>query len=99
MPLIRTKLLPVTKTKGTRVKAYYQEETITIGYSYSRELDNLEHNHRRAYIALMNKLEFEWFDWIIQSERLNTMEFVHIWSNQVEDDKVDNLPEILKPQA
>lgn len=80
MPLIRTKLLPTTRTKGTRIKAYYQGQCITIGYSYTGKTE-LESNHRRAVLAILDKLGLNWFDMYIQTNRLNDWEFVHTWSN------------------
>ena len=80
MPLIRTKLLPVTNTKGTRIKAYYQGLSVTIGYSYTGKTE-LESNHRRAVLAMLDKLGLDWFDLYIQSDKLNNWEFVHTWSN------------------
>lgn len=90
MPLIRTKLLPATNTKGTRIKAYYQDETVTIGYSYTGNPE-LESNHRRAVIAMLDRLKLDWFDLYIQSNKLNNWEFVHTWNGE--------RPEFLKPQA
>lgn len=90
MPLIRTKLLPATDTKGTRIKAYYQGQSVTIGYSYTGNPE-LESNHRRAVIAMLDKLGINWFDMHIETNRLNNLEFVHTWNNEQS--------EFLNPQA
>lgn len=90
MPLIRTKLLPATQTKGTRIKAYYQGGSIMIGYSYTGETE-LESNHRRAALAMLDKLGLSWFDLYIETNRLNNREFVHTWNNEE--------AEFLRPQA
>jgi len=85
MPLIRTKLLPATSTKGTRIKAYYQDQTVTIGYSYTGNPE-LESNHRRAVIAMLNKLGIDWIDLDIITEELNDFEFIHVWKEGEEHD-------------
>lgn len=90
MPLIRTKLLPATDTKGTRIKAYYQGQSVTIGYSYTGNPE-LESNHRMAVIAMLDKLGLNWLDMHIETNRLNNLEFVHTWN--------DEGSEFLKPQA
>lgn len=90
MPLIRTKLLPATTTKGTRIKAYYQEQSVTIGYSYTG-MNELVLNHRRAVLAMLDKLGLNWFDVHIETNRLNNWEFVHTWNSEGS--------EFLKPQA
>ena len=91
MSLIRTKLLPATRTKGTRIKAYYLGLSITIGYSYTG-IPELSSNHRRAAIALLDRLKLPWLDWSIESEQLNNLEYVHIFKAPLE------IPEFLKPQ-
>lgn len=101
MALIRTKLLPATQTKGTRIKAYYQGRSITIGYSYTGNPE-LESNHKGAMIALLDKLGFDWIHMYTQTERLNDLEYVHIWEKPKESNSLDiggNFPEVLKPQA
>lgn len=90
MPLIRTKLLPATDTKGTRVKAYYQEQSITIGYSYTGK-NELESNHTRAALAMLDKEGLDWFNMHIETNRLNNLEYVHTWN--------DEQSEFLKQQA
>ena len=81
MPLIRTKLLPATNTKGTRIKAYYQEQSVTVEYSYT---SNLENNHVISATVMLDKLGMDWLSLGIQTERLNDFEFVHIWSNSID---------------
>lgn len=99
MPLIRTKLLPATNTKGTRIKAYYGDQDIIIGYGYNGGLDNLVNNHKRTVIALLDKVSINWADLNIHSERLNKMEYVHIWDAESKQDNSNELPEFLTPQA
>ena len=94
MPLIRTKLLPATKTKGTKIKAYYQEQSVTRPYNYSF---SVRLNHKHTCIALLDKLGFKWVNWGILSEQLSPLEYVHVWNTQNKTDST--LPECLKPQA
>lgn len=90
MPLIRTKLLLATGRKGTRIKAYYQGLSVTISYSYTGK-NELVSNHRRAVLAMLDKLGLNWFDMHVETNRLNNLEFVHTWN--------DEGSEFLKPQA
>jgi len=92
MPPIRTKLLPATKTKGARIKAYYQDSSLTIGYSYTG-YPELSSNHRRAALAILNRLKLPLLYLGLESEQLNSLEFVHIFKAPFE------IPEFLKPQA
>lgn len=52
---ILVKYLPVTDCKGSRMKAYYNKESITIGFDSSLDFDG---NADKACLALIKRLGF-----------------------------------------
>ena len=52
---ILVKYLPVTDCKGSRMKAYYNGESITIGFDSSLDFDG---NADKACLALIKRLGF-----------------------------------------
>jgi len=56
---IQTKYLGPTNSRGSRVKAYCQAGSITVGWLY--DLESKE-NHKRAVLELIKKLD--WADWV-----------------------------------
>ena len=55
MQAIRTKYLPATHTKPSRIKAECEAGTITISYDYSLNIDQL---HQKAAYMLLEKLKW-----------------------------------------
>lgn len=55
--IIKTKFLPVTNTRGARIKATCQAGSITIGYTYDLSGGDA---HWMAARALIDKLGLKW---------------------------------------
>lgn len=56
MQAIKTKYLPATNTKPSRIKAECEAGSITISYDYSLNIDQL---HQKAACMLIEKLEWK----------------------------------------
>lgn len=92
MQAIKTKYLPATNYKGSRIKAEYYDGSIVISYDYSMSIVDL---HRLAATKLIAKLG--WGMPILHTGELKDG-MVHVLSYPNPIDNLD-LPSILKPQA
>jgi len=95
MQAIKTKYLPATFTKPSRIKAECEAGNLTVSYEHS--LDILS-NHQKAAYALI--LKIGWTHIV----RLHTGELKDCFAHVIESHYTDyiamqNLPEFLKPQA
>lgn len=91
MQAIKTKYLPATNTKPSRIKAECEAGSITISYDHSLNIDEL---HQKAAKELLNKLNWN-------PDFINSGSFKGNYYHILEFCKKDNsdLPESLKPQA
>lgn len=92
MQAIRTRYLPATNTKPSRIKAECEAGTITISYDYNLNIDQL---HQKAVMKLLEKLN--WKPTFIYTGSFNgdyyhVLEFGGMRSSGV-------VPESLKDQA
>lgn len=94
MQAIKTRYLPPTNTKPSRIKAECEAGTITISRDYSL---NLEQLHIKAAYLLIQKLK--WNPVKLYTGVLKDC-YVHVL-HKYDSDVIDmqNLPEFLKPQA
>lgn len=72
MQAIQTKYLPVTNTKGSRIKATCAAKSITVGWDYGL---NVEENHIQAAMLLV--VELGW-NVELKSGQLKDGSFVHV---------------------
>lgn len=75
MQAIQTKYLPVTNTKGSRIKATCAAKSITVGWDYGL---NIEDNHTQAAMLLV--FELGW-NVELKSGQLKDGSFVHVIVN------------------
>lgn len=94
MQAIKTKYLPATNNKPSRIKAECDADTITIPYDYRLESYDA---HRKAMYLLLSKLEWEPIR--VHTGGLSDC-YVHVleFSTPIYLDMQD-LPEFLKPQV
>ena len=92
MQAIKTKYLPATNYKGSRIKAECCAGSVIISYKYDMNTVDL---HRLAAMKLIDKLG--WGNPILHTGKLKDC-MVHILSYPKAIDNLD-LPSILKPQA
>lgn len=92
MQAIKTKYLPATNYRGSRVKAECCAGSLIIPYDYSMEVIEL---HRLAATILIKKLD--WGNPILHTGDLKDC-MVHVLGYPKDVDNKD-LPNILKPQA
>jgi hypothetical protein len=92
MQAIRTKYLPATNNKPSRIKAECEAGTITISYDHSLNIDQL---HQKAAMKLLEKLNWK-PDFIhtgnFKGDYYHVLEFGGIKNSGV-------VPEFLKEQA
>lgn len=76
MQAIQTKYLPVTNTKGSRIKATCAAKSIIVGWDYGL---NVEENHTQAASILVSEL-----GWNVElkSGQLKDGSFVHVLVNK-----------------
>lgn len=92
MQAIKTKYLPATNTKGSRIKASCEAGNIIVPFNYSLSGAEL---HRFTAFKLINKLD--WHPTHVHTGESNDC-YVHVLEYQKPEDSID-LPESLKPQA
>lgn len=92
MQAIKTKYLPATNTKPSRIKAECEAGSITISYDHSLNIDEL---HQKAAKELLNKLSWN-PDFInsgsFKGDYYHILEFTTLHSNK-------QIPDFLKLQA
>lgn len=91
MQAIKTKYLPATNTKPSRIKAECEAGSITISYDHNLNIDEL---HLKAAKELLNTLN--WSPDCIRSGSFKG-DYYHILEFFNNDSS--GLPEFLKPQA
>jgi hypothetical protein len=92
MQAIKTKYLPATNIKGSRIKASCEAGSVIIPYNYSLSSAEL---HRFAAFKLLHKLS--WNPTHVHTSELNDY-YVHVLEFRKPEDTT-NLPEFLKPQT